>query len=397
MGISFEIRSKADRDPKSEKLRFNRLDYILRCGQDGQTIGVPVGPDVSRLVAEGIFAAIDEEFQKRCTVTDCDVIRHVDDIWIGANSHAHAEEALWRYREAIRAFELDINESKTHIYSDDFRFTDSWPTDISEKIDYALESERRVEERLRTALEYAFKLTSSGSDDGVAKFVIRYLDQSGCMTNHWDTVEPYLKRNAVHFGHSLDYVSRILVWKKLTGGGLDESKWSDILLSSLGKHGRLGNDSEVCWTLYATEKLGIIVDDEVTRIIVENCGALSLTAALNLADMKLAGSTAFGVAKEVLSSEDGSGAFWPTILEWTSRGWVSHDQIESGNEVIESLADAKVTLFARASVPKVFQGISATKFASIMQAIEHRVSAYDDDDDAGDVFDDMTDDDDPSG
>jgi hypothetical protein len=391
-----KLEAKADRDPKSKKLPFNRLDYILRCGQDGQTIGVPVGPDVSRLVAEGLFAAIDEEFQKRCTITDCDVIRHVDDIWIGANSHAHAEEALWRYREAIRAFELDINEAKTHIYSADFRFTDSWPTDISEKIDYALDSEKRVEERLRTALEYAFKLTSSGNDDGVAKFVIRYLDQSGCMTTHWDTVEPYLKRNAVHFGHSLDYVSRILVWKKLTGGGLDESKWSDILLSSLGKHGRLGNDSEVCWTLYATEKLGIVVDDDVTRSIIENCGALSLTAALNLADMNLAGSTAFDAAKEVLSSEDGSGAFWPTILEWKSRGWAGHDQIESGNEIITGLVEAKVTLFARASVPKVFQGISAAKFASILQAIEHRVSAYDDDD-PSDVFDDMTDDDDPLG
>lgn len=108
--------AKADRDPKSKKLPFNRLDLILRCGQDGQTIGIPVGPDVSRLVAEGIFSAIDAEFAAKCKVADCDVIRHVDDIWIGANSHADAEEALWRYREAIRSFELDINENKTHIY-----------------------------------------------------------------------------------------------------------------------------------------------------------------------------------------------------------------------------------------------------------------------------------------
>lgn len=381
-----KLEAKADRDPKSKKLPFNRLDYIVRCGQDGQTIGVPVGPDVSRLVAEGVFAAIDLEFQKRCTITDCDVIRHVDDIWIGANSHAHAEEALWRYREAIRAFELDINETKTHIYSEDFRFTDSWPTDVSEKIDYALKSERRVEERLRTALEYAFNLTASGSDDGVAKFVIRYLDQSGCMASHWDTVEPYLKRNAVHFGHSLDYVSRILVWKKLAGGGLDEAKWSDILSSSLAKHGRLGNDSEVCWTLYATEKLGVVVDDGITRDIIQNCGALSLTAVLNLSEMQLASSGAIDAAREVLAPEDGNGGFWPVILEWQSRQWPGFEKLDAGNDTIAALAKAKTTLFARASVPKVFQGIEAAKFASILQAIEQRVSAYDDDDDADDAF-----------
>lgn len=387
--------AKGDRDPKSKKLPFNRLDYILRCGQDGQTIGVPVGPDVSRLVAEGVFSAIDSEFQKRCAVTDCDVIRHVDDIWIGANSHADVEEALWRYREAIRAFELDINEAKTHIYADDFRFTDSWPTDLSEKIDYALESERRVEERLRSALEYAFNLTASGSDDGVAKFVIRYLDQSGCMAAHWSTVEPYLKRNAVHFGHSLDYVSRILVWKNLAGGGIEVGNWSAILNASLLKHGRLGNDSEVCWTLYAAEKLGVVISNEVTRDIVENCGALALTATLNLADMELAGASAFEVAREVLASEDGNGAFWPVVLEWHSRQWKGHDAIQIDNEVVADLSKSNVTLFSRASVPKVFQGIDAAKFASILQAIEHRVSAYDDDDYGEDDFDDLPDDDGP--
>lgn len=371
--------AKADRDPKSKKLPFNRLDQILRCGQDGQTIGIPVGPDVSRIVAEGVFSAIDAEFQARCKVTDCDVIRHVDDIWIGANSHADAEDALWRYREAIRSFELDINESKTHIYAEDFRFADSWPTDVSEKIDFALDSDKRVEERLRTALEYAFYLTASGSDDGVAKFVIRYLDQEGCMASHWDTVEPYLKRSAVHFGHSVDYVARIVVWKKLAGGGLDEAKWGVILQSVLARHGRLGNDSEVCWALYACEKLEVKIPDSTAAEIIENCGSLAITAILNLADLGLTGKGAFAVAETVIATEDASGSFWPVFLEWHSRKWPGYEKLELKNKTIEGMVKEGVTVFARASIPKVLQGIDFAKYASILQAIEHRVSAYDDD------------------
>lgn len=373
--------AKADRDPKSKKLSFNRLDLILRCGQDGQTIGIPVGPDVSRLVAEGIFSAIDAEFAEKCKVADCDVIRHVDDIWIGANSHADAEEALWRYREAIRSFELDINENKTHIYSNDFRFTDAWPTEIAEKIDYALDSDKRNEERLRTALEYAFNLTASGSDDGVAKYVIRYLDQSGCMSDYWETVEPYLKRNAVHFGHSLDYVSRILVWKELAGGGLDKTGWTPILEHALDRHGRLGNDSEVCWSLYASEKLKLSVSAPVAQEIVQNCGALAVTAILNLSEMALTDEVVFTRAAEVLASEEATGPYWPVILEWKSRGWKGGEALDATNELIESMAEQKVTIYERESVPKVFQGIDIAKFASILQAIEHKVSAYDDDDD----------------
>ena len=45
-------------------------------------------------------------------------------------------------------------------------------------------------------------------------------------------------------------------------------------------------------------------------------------------------------------------------------------------------------------MPKVFQGIDIAKFASILQAIEHKVSAYDDDDDDdGEAFSIILDDD----
>ncbi|WP_165363617.1 RNA-directed DNA polymerase, partial [Sphingobium cupriresistens] len=50
--------SKADRRANSANLFMNRLDLILRAGQDGQTIGIPVGPDASRYIAEVICTAI---------------------------------------------------------------------------------------------------------------------------------------------------------------------------------------------------------------------------------------------------------------------------------------------------------------------------------------------------
>jgi hypothetical protein len=113
----------------ADDIFFNRLDFTLRQGQDGQTIGIPVGPDASRYVAELISTAIDREFASRCDVRDFAVVRHVDDVWIGVHSHADAERSLWRYRESLREFELDINENKTHIYAANFRFTDAWPSD----------------------------------------------------------------------------------------------------------------------------------------------------------------------------------------------------------------------------------------------------------------------------
>jgi hypothetical protein len=138
----------------STEVYFNRLDFILRQGQDGQTIGIPVGPDASRYIAELICSAIDKDFIKRSGSTDVVLIRHVDDIWIGAQSHADAERALWLYRISLREFELDINENKTHIYAANFRFTESWPSDVASRIEIALDApeHRREEWRLLNTL-----------------------------------------------------------------------------------------------------------------------------------------------------------------------------------------------------------------------------------------------------
>jgi len=213
------------------------------------------------------------------------------------------------------------------------------------------------------------------------------------MSDYWETVEPYLKRNAVHFGHSLDYVSRILVWKELAGGGLDKTGWTPILEHALDRHGRLGNDSEVCWSLYASEKLKLSVSTPVAREIVQNCGALAVTAILNLSEMTLTDEVVFTHAAEVLASEEATGAYWPVILEWKSRGWKGGEALDATNELIESMAEQEVTIYERESVPKVFQGVDIAKFTSILQAIEHKVSAYDDDDDDGEAFSIILDDD----
>lgn len=163
--------AKADRKTTSEATFMNRLDAILRSGQDGQTIGIPVGPDASRYVAELVGTAIDLEFVARGGAQHCEVIRHVDDVWIGANTHADAEAALWKYREAIRSYELDINESKTLITSEQFQYSDVWPSDISTRIEFAINSpSKRVPDRLRAALEYAFSLAAKDGDDGILKY-----------------------------------------------------------------------------------------------------------------------------------------------------------------------------------------------------------------------------------
>jgi hypothetical protein len=88
--------AKKDRKFDSSKVYFNRLDFILRQRQDSQTFGVPVGPDASELIC----TSINTDFHSRYGDGDIGFIRHVDDVWIGAQSHSEVERALWLYPSA---------------------------------------------------------------------------------------------------------------------------------------------------------------------------------------------------------------------------------------------------------------------------------------------------------
>lgn len=374
--------SKADRRANSANLFMNRLDLILRSGQDGQTIGIPVGPDASRYIAEIICTAIDQEFVARGGAENCEVLRHVDDVWIGANSHAEAEAALWRYREAIRSFELDINETKTRIYSDSFRFSDSWPSDVASRIEFAINSpQRRVSDRLRAALEYAFALTSADGDDGILKYTLRYLDKSTLPGGQWEVIEPFLKRAAVHYGHTIDYVARIIVWRHLARGDLDIAAWTSILVALLDRHGRLGNDGEVCWALYVALRLNIDVPLPTAEAIVSNCGALSIVALLSLAQANLVGNAIFAFAAAAIITESASGPYWPLFLEWRAKHWPDGQFLLPANALVEELAAAGISLFDPTRLPSVFRDLEVDDFGGVDHAIEKRSSQYDDDDD----------------
>ncbi|UQD70485.1 RNA-directed DNA polymerase [Bradyrhizobium japonicum] len=361
---------------------FNRLDFTLRQGQDGQTIGIPVGPDASRYVAELICTAIDDDFVSRIKHDDINFIRHVDDVWIGAQSHSNVERALWLYRNCLREFELDINENKTRIYSANFRFTDAWPSDVANRLELALGSaEHRREERLRAALEFAFDMSVTDGDDGILKYAIRQLDRSDQKWDEWGTLQPFLMRAAIHFGHTLDYVVRVLVWRKLTKDDLDDERWRNIIHSLLDRHGRLGNDSEVCWLIFAAEVLQTGIPEEVALTIIRNCGALSIVAILN--SWAYRSNAICNAAFDLISGESPDGPMWPVFLEWAGTGWHRHGDVQKliQNETMRQMALESTFLFDDERLTRVFAGIEESKFGDIPRAIEYRVSSYDTDDD----------------
>jgi hypothetical protein len=64
--IAWAIHGKeVAKQQRGTALYGNLIDLLCRNAQDGQTIGLPVGPDTSRLIAEIVAAAMDVQLQGR--------------------------------------------------------------------------------------------------------------------------------------------------------------------------------------------------------------------------------------------------------------------------------------------------------------------------------------------
>lgn len=92
------------------------LDKLVRNCNQMQTIGIPIGPDTSRIVSELILSRIDQELTSKGSGLSSNQIHHsIDDYQIGVFSVSEAENAQAHYVRTISRYEHRLNDFKTSI------------------------------------------------------------------------------------------------------------------------------------------------------------------------------------------------------------------------------------------------------------------------------------------
>lgn len=272
--------AKADRKHDSDTIFGNRLDFIVRQSQDGQTVGIPVGPDFSRLISEIIAVKIDTIFRSRCE-TSVPTLRLVDDIYIGADNLDEAHSLLGIMRDSIRELELDINENKTVIIEASKDFEAPWPVHIRQAIDRFKEYKKSFVSEIIHVIDEIVSMAISNNDDGIIKYALRKIDNDLIWTKYWEPIEPFLIRCCISFPHSWDYVAQIVAARNLLGG-VDKEKWFQVVNKSLAQNVPSGHDFEVTWCLWLAHQLQIKIDDKIFHNIFNKCGSFSMISALDV-------------------------------------------------------------------------------------------------------------------
>ena len=103
-----KVTAKQNRSRHDPAVFGNEIDFFVQQGQDGQTKGIPVGPDTSRIISEPILCAVEEIVEQQVGESILSGFRYVDDIFLCFDSSSEANQALSALKDAVREFELQL-------------------------------------------------------------------------------------------------------------------------------------------------------------------------------------------------------------------------------------------------------------------------------------------------
>jgi hypothetical protein len=126
--ISWAVKSKDFTKKNVGPRSFAELfDSVMQAANRGETNGIVIGPEVSRIFAEIILQEIDRRVETRLRTNhslqaglDYSIRRYVDDYFVFAGDELRAAMVCEALAGELWEFKLSVNESKLHKYSRPF-------------------------------------------------------------------------------------------------------------------------------------------------------------------------------------------------------------------------------------------------------------------------------------
>ncbi|MDD1846840.1 RNA-directed DNA polymerase, partial [Aeromonas veronii] len=150
----------------------NLLDARSMALQDGQTMGIPIGPDTSHIISEIIGSAIDKELHDELKYWPAG-FRYVDDYYLFFNAREEAERALATLTKIVGNYELQISAAKTKILEVKDLVEESWKYSIKKLTISA--SRRAQRDDIHNYFQRVFALEKQFKDESIVKYALKQI------------------------------------------------------------------------------------------------------------------------------------------------------------------------------------------------------------------------------
>lgn len=322
--ISWAIHSKstAKAQKNDRTLLGNILDRLVRDSQDGQSIGIPIGPDTSLLIAEIILSVNDIELRNQGIEN---AFRVIDDYEFGCETLSEAERTRETLQEILYGYQLALNSDKTYIVELPVAI-ESLPISQLREHKFSTPSpdnELRQRNEILHYFDQAFAFVLQYPDDAILKYGVSRLCGIEVLEANWQLFQDLLLQCVIVDPSTLESVLNQLVRYRNNGHSLDLDHIGEVFNMVIRRHVSLGHGSEVAWALWGSIVLGVSVnDDNASRVASMNDSIVAILMLDAKAKGLVSSSIDFNHFQSYMTTTELYGDQWLLAYEANAKGWL---------------------------------------------------------------------------
>lgn len=263
----------------------DRMDLLSRSLNSNQTVGIPIGPDTSLLIAEVLLARIDVELSQKYPRIKC--LRYIDDYEFVFATRSEAEEVLGYLQYLLNSFEFAINPNKTAIIELPELLESIWTT----KLRYFIFRDAGVtgqKNDLMAFFDTAFEMFSRYQEEGLMKYAVARLRGVDVKEENWGLLEGLLMHCISIEPACLPQVCDQVVHYLSLGYPVKKGLWSTCLNNIVLEKTPLGQSSEAAWAMWLMKILEIKLLDKCSQAVGSSEDSIVGLMALGMAASGLA-------------------------------------------------------------------------------------------------------------
>ena len=264
----------------------NRIDRLVRQGQDQQTVGIPIGPDTSLVLAELLMHRCDEALLAK--VPNAQGHRFIDDYELSFSTRTEAEDAFHVLESCLAHFELALNPKKTRVVELPTPLEAGWARSLKR---FAIKESLSGQ---AADLEYYFSLAfelhkATDPDEAVLQFALARLRSLKIRAENWENLQKLMLLCVAPEPASFPYVLQLVVQQKNAGAPILTGAFEEVVNNLIVEHSELQHSSEVANALWACLALRLNLssaavaavgacDDPVVALLALDCRANGLAS-----------------------------------------------------------------------------------------------------------------------
>ncbi len=321
-----------------------KVDQLLMNMQGKVSQGIPIGNDLSFLLAEIVLGQVDRAARGPKDRS----YRWFDDYEFACESRAEAEDVLRRLNRALEAFRLRVNPGKTRIVDLPSPVGDGWQEELREESKSAMSSTRNMV----SYFDRAFRLRATFSDDPVLMYAMGALFKvkppridvhrvaTSCITQAVLS-EPGCAQKAF----------ALLAFWDLNGASFDRPLLATTIDKLVEIHEYRGVSSDIAWALAFSIEHGVKLSRKTGKNLSRAEDDAVAIQALHASSIGLAPGFSVNAMTADLKTASCDGDHWLLLYESVRQGFIPALQsVLSANALFSDML-AKGVSFYRSTLP----------------------------------------------